>query len=139
MSIPKVNGFNTPFRLDRNSNGRDIMLFVRWDVPAKLITSETPSVQGLYIEVRLRKQRWFIRCSYNPNESIISQHVDALGKSMDLYSSTYENFILLNDFNARIGSELNQKSVSDSAYSIKSVGFKVAIFRNFILTLNVRL
>ena len=138
MSIPKVNGFNTPFRLDRNSNTRD-MLFVRGDVPAKLIISETPSVQGLYIEVRLRKQRWFISCSYNPNKSIISQHVDALGKCMDLYSSTYENFILLNDFNARIGSELNQKSVSDSAYSIKSIGFKVAIFRNFILTLNGRL
>ena len=33
----KINGFNAPFRLDRNSNGGGIMLFVREDIPAKLI------------------------------------------------------------------------------------------------------
>ena len=45
----KVNGFNAPFRLDRNSNGGGIMLFVRDDIPAKLIASETPPVEGLYV------------------------------------------------------------------------------------------
>ena len=40
----KINGFNTPFRLNRNSNGGGIMLFVREDILAKLIASETPSV-----------------------------------------------------------------------------------------------
>ena len=30
---------------------------------------------------------------------MISQHMEALGKYMDLYSSTYENFIFLDDFN----------------------------------------
>ena len=52
----KVNGFNAPFRLDRNSNGGVVMLFVREDIPAKLIASETPPVEGLYVEVKLRKQ-----------------------------------------------------------------------------------
>ena len=31
---------------------------------------------------------------------MIGQHVEAISKSMDLNSSTYENFILLSDFNA---------------------------------------
>ena len=51
----KVNGFNAPFRLNRNSNGGGIMLFVREDIPAKLIASETLPVEGLYVEVKLRK------------------------------------------------------------------------------------
>ena len=52
----KINGFSAPFRLDCNSNGGGIMLFVRKDIPAKLIASETPPVEDLYVEVKLRKQ-----------------------------------------------------------------------------------
>ena len=52
----KVNGFNAPFRLNRNINGGGIMLFVREDIPATLITSEAPPVEGLYVELKLRKQ-----------------------------------------------------------------------------------
>ena len=96
----KVNGFNAPFRLNRNINGGGIMLFVREDIPATLITSETPPVEGLYVELKLRKQKWLISCFYNPNKSMICQHMEALAKNMDLHSSTYENFIFLGDFNA---------------------------------------
>ena len=42
----KVNGFNAPFRLDRNINGGGIMLFVREDMPAKLIASSRRSLCG---------------------------------------------------------------------------------------------
>ena len=38
----KINGFNAPFRLDHNSNGGGIMLFVREEILAKLMASETP-------------------------------------------------------------------------------------------------
>ena len=78
------------------------MLFVRQDIPAKLIVSETPPVEGLYVEVKLKKQKWLISCSYNPNKSRIRQHMEALAKNMDLYFSTYEKFIFLGDFNAGI-------------------------------------
>ena len=68
------------------------------------LASETFPVEGLYVDVKLRKQKWLISCSYNPNiKSMISQHMEALGKIMDLYSSTYEtyeNYIFLADFNA---------------------------------------
>ena len=73
------------------------MLFVR---ATKLKASETSPVEGLYVEVKLRKQKWLISCSYNPNKSMINQHMEVLGKNMDLYSSTYENVIFLGDFNA---------------------------------------
>ena len=38
-------------------------------------------------------------CSYNPNKSNISRHLDTLWKSLDLYSAHYENTILIGDFN----------------------------------------
>ena len=79
----KINGFNAPFRLDRSSNKGGIMLFVREDMPAKLMASETPPIEGLYVEINLGKQKWFIRCSFNPNKSMISQHMEALGKNVD--------------------------------------------------------
>ena len=64
------------------------MLFVWEDIPAKLVVSETPPAEGLYVEVKLRKQKWFISCSHNLNKSMIFQHMEALAKNMDLYSST---------------------------------------------------
>ena len=76
------------------------MLFVWEDIPAKLIASKTPPVEGLYLEVKLRNQNWLIGCSYSANKPLISQHVETIAKNMDLYSSTYENFIFLADLNA---------------------------------------
>ena len=96
----KINGFNEPFRLDRNSSGGGIMFFVREDISAKPIGSETPPAEGVRVEVKLRKQMWMITCSYNPNKSMISQHMEALVKNMDFYSSTYENVIFSVYFNA---------------------------------------
>ena len=57
----KINAFHAPPRLDRNSNREGIMLFVWEDIPAKLTDSETPPVEGLYVEVKLRKQKWLTR------------------------------------------------------------------------------
>ena len=41
-------------------------------------------------------------CSYDPNKSNISRHLDALRKSLDLYLAHYENTILIGDFNVCI-------------------------------------
>ena len=67
-----------------------------------MIASETSPVEGLYVKVKLRKQKWLISCSYNPNKSMICQHMEALAKNMDLYSSTYEKIFFLGDFNASV-------------------------------------
>ena len=35
-----IEGFGKPFRLDRNKNGGGIMLFVRSNIPAKVISTD---------------------------------------------------------------------------------------------------
>ena len=124
----KINGLNASFRLTRNSNGGGVMLFVREDILAKLIASETPQVEGLYVEVKLRKQKRLISCSCNPNKSMISQQMEALGKNMDLYSSTYENFIFLGDFNA--GMEYSTLKDFCNFYSLTSLINKPTCWKN---------
>ena len=56
------------FSLDRNSNGGGIMLFVRKDILAKLIFLIVSPIEVSYVKINLRKQKWLVCCSYNPNK-----------------------------------------------------------------------
>ena len=90
-----LDGFGTPFRLDRNRNGGSIMLFARYDIPAKVVSADERP-----IELNFRKKKRLLNCSYNPKHSNIESHLDSLSKSIDSLSSEYGNFILLGDFNS---------------------------------------
>ena len=50
----------------------------------------------------MRNDKCLINCSYNPHKSLIDNHLDALSKYLDLYSSKYEKVLILGDFNADI-------------------------------------
>ena len=50
----------------------------------------------------MRNDKWLMNCSYNPHGSLISNHLDALSKYFDLYSSIHQKVITLDDFNADI-------------------------------------
>ena len=39
-----IDGFSTPYRLDRNSNGGGLMLFVREDIPSNLGEAEAKPI-----------------------------------------------------------------------------------------------
>ena len=97
------------------------MFFVPEDIPAKLIVPQIPSVERPYMEVKLRKQKWLISYSYNPNKFILSQHINALGhvKIMVTYFSTYEKFVFLGDFNA--GMEHSALKDLFNVYSLTSM------------------
>ena len=41
LEIFSIDGFSSPYRLDRNSNGGGLMLFVREDIPSNLVEAET--------------------------------------------------------------------------------------------------
>ena len=56
-----------------------------------MIVIATAVILGFYLEIDLRKQNWLICSSYNPNKHNISKHIEALSKSIDLFSSDYEN------------------------------------------------
>ena len=78
------------------------MFFVREDIPVKYLSSEEKPIEAFFFELNLHKKKWLVCCSYNPNKSNISRHLDTLRKSLDLYSGHYENTILIGDFNVSI-------------------------------------
>ena len=105
-SFPIVNfligGFSQPYRIDRNSSGGGIMLYVREDIPSNLIKVESLPIEGFYVELKLRSENWLINCSYNPNRNAIGSHLEALSDFLDFHSSSFNSIIILGDFNVGV-------------------------------------
>ena len=97
-----IEGFGTHVRLDRNQNGGGIMLLSREGIPIKLLSSDIASIESFYVEINLRRKKWLLNCSYNLDKSNISMHLSESRKSLDLYSTKYENFVILGDFNVEV-------------------------------------
>ena len=68
-----IDGFKTPYRLDRNQNGEGIMLYIREDIPSKSL-SETKldnEIENIFIEIDLRLKKkmanfWFLQPNIEP-------------------------------------------------------------------------
>ena len=50
--------FSQPYRIDRNSSGGGIMLYVREDIPSNLLKVESVPIEGFYVELKLRSKIW---------------------------------------------------------------------------------
>ena len=101
-----LEGFTPPYSLDRMMHGGDLMLFVREDIPSKLLPNIDPSgnIENIVVEINLRSKKWLISGSYNPNVGLIQNHTVNLSKNLDFYSSKYENFLVMGDFDAEMTS-----------------------------------
>ena len=67
----------------------------------------------------LWKRRWLICGSYNPQGSIISHHLDQLGKLLDFNIRKYENIVLLGDYNCEESEPVMEKFLH--TYNLKNL------------------
>ena len=78
-SFPSVQfhleGYATPHRLDRNANGDGILLYIRENIPSKLLNIDL-SIEQFFVEIRLRKKKWLLCSSYNPKKNLIANHLN---------------------------------------------------------------
>ena len=96
-----MTGYSIPFRLDRRRHEGGIILFVRGDIPCKIIKTDCDAdFEGIFVEINLRKKKWILFCSYNPHKSNIANHLRNICKTLDKLNSTYDNLVLPEDFNA---------------------------------------
>ena len=72
-----LNGYSKTYRLARSSNGGGILLYVRDDIPSRLLTDYKikDNVELFFVEVNIRKKKWLLSCSYNPHKSNISNTI----------------------------------------------------------------
>ena len=122
-----IHGFGESYRFDRNGKGGGILLYIRDDIPSKLIESKM-TIEGLFVEINLRKKKWLLCCSYNPKKSLISNHLQETDNNLDLLSSKFDNYLLMGDFN----SEPNEPDISDfcEIYNTKNIIKEKTCFKN---------
>ena len=105
-SLPPVqfllDGYCGPFRFDRDGNGGGILLYIRDDIPFKLL-SKNKNIEDFFVELNLRnKKKWLLSCSYNPKKATILSHLAELSRNTDLYFTKYDQLLFLGDFNAGV-------------------------------------
>ena len=115
-----IGSFSKPYKLDRDLLGGGILLlYVREDIPSNLLVVETKLIEGFYVEINLHNNKWLINCSYNFHKNMIGNHLHAVSGKVDVYSSSYNNFIILGDFNIEM-EEQQIKAFCDN-YWLKSL------------------
>ena len=96
-----LDGYNH-FRFDKNSTSGGLIIFIREDIPCKILpNTEWPKeLEGIFIEINLRKNKWLLFTGYNPHKQFISQFLDSLSVCIEKLLNKYDNILLLGDFNS---------------------------------------
>ena len=96
-----VEGFTMPYRLDSNRNGGGVIIYVREDIPSKILEKHKlpQDVEGMFVELNFRKIKWLLFGTYHPPSQNDQYYFEALDKALDCYSS-YDRIVLIGDFNS---------------------------------------
>ena len=127
-----VEGSSTPFRLDRNKNGGGTILYIRSYIIASKLTSCTfpNDIEAFFIEINLKGNKWLICCSYNPNRTFVSNHLDHIAKGINTYSRKYDKTFLMGDFNV-VFTEANMTAFCNE-YKLKALNKEPTCFKNYM-------
>ena len=67
LSQFNIEGFSQPYRYDRNRNGGGVLIYVREDIPSKILPQVVQAdIEALFIEINLRKTKWLLCGCYHP-------------------------------------------------------------------------
>ena len=96
-----LSGFLPPFRKDRNSHGGGVMVYIRENIPAKIINCKhlPNDIEGIFVEMNFKNNKWLLFGTYHPPNQNSSYYFSEVGKVLDFYKAKYEKFILVGDFN----------------------------------------
>ena len=94
-----LSGYTRLYRLDCNSNGGGILVFIRENIPSTKLHFSEAGFEGFFIELNLWKSKWLLCFSYNARTNKISNHLSFISKTLDLLSIKFKKIILISDFN----------------------------------------
>ena len=97
----ELDGYKQPYRLDISSKSGGLLVFVKSDIPSKLLSGfvAPKGYQFVSIELNLRKQKWLIVSIYRPPSLNIDTFLNCLSNVLDFYAS-YDRVIVMGDFNS---------------------------------------
>ena len=93
-----------------------------------MLNTELVSSEVLFVEIILRKKKWFICRVCNPSKSSIMNFTYNIGKTLDSYIGNYDNFFVGVDFN----SEISESSMYESCsiYNLHNLCDKATCYKN---------
>ena len=123
--------FSNPYRLDRNSHGGGILVYVRDNIPSNLVKldQKLENFEGFFIELELsKKNKWLLSYSYNPHKGNTKQHLSNISKGLDELNSKYDNILIIGDLNT----EMSEPSLNEfcQTYNLESIVNKPTCFKN---------
>ena len=133
MSFPTsqfvIQGFAAPFRLDRIITGGGLLVFVRDDIPSKLlnISYVSSDTECLTIEINLSKTKWLLIYSYNSHKNNISNHLMNLSQIIERNSPRYNKYLCIGDFSSET-SETALRNFRD-IYKLKNLVREATCFK----------
>ena len=123
-----IDGFSFPYRLDRDSKGGGIMLYIREDIPSNFVASDNKPIESLYVELNLQNVKMLINCYYNPHKADIGNYLATLNSFLDVHSTKYEKIFIMGDFNVEIDDPKMQTFCE--VYNFKSLIKQPTCYKN---------
>ena len=125
-----IEGYSLPFRCNRDKNGGGVLVYVREGIPCKELKTNfaNDNLEGIFLEINLRKQKWLLFGGYNNCKSNIRTFLGSISPILDHYMIKLENFILLGDFN----SEIHENAMNEfcDIYNLKNLVNVSTCFKN---------
>ena len=56
-------------------------------------------IDGISIEMNIKRKKWLLCCAYNPNKSLTENHLQQLQKQLEASSERHEHFLIMRDSN----------------------------------------
>ena len=98
----QIEGYSAPYRKDRDRKGGGVLIYVREDIPSKQLNKHSfpDDIEGLFLEINLRKTKWLLFGSYHPPSQDDDYYFKTVGRALDIYNNFYDKYLLTGDFNA---------------------------------------
>ena len=129
-----VPGYKKPFRKDRNKNGGGVMIYVREDIPSDILMKHNigENIEAIFVEINLRKNKLLLVGTYHSINAKYGttdeEYFRQIGLALDVYSSTYDKFLLAGDFNVKEENDTLDEFLED--YHAKNLVKEPTCFKN---------
>ena len=97
-----IPGFAPTDRFDRNNKGGGLLLYLREDIPSKIIFVFKLPTEGFLIEVNVCRKKLLTGCFSDPRKTYISDFLKEISKVLDLATANYEHLFIMGDLDSEV-------------------------------------
>ena len=110
-------GFRTPFRKDLSGKSGGLLVYVNSNIPSKMLKiPDCPNdIQVIPVEINLKKQKWLVIAIYIPPSQCKNYSITELTKILDKCRESYENTVILGDFNMKPANQILETILEDNS------------------------